>query len=171
MIKAAVEDAINKQIVREMYSSNLYLAMAAYYQNLNLSGFTNWMRIQAQEETAHAMKFFDYLLERGGKAVIGQIEAPPTDWPSPLAVFEAAYEHEQKVTAWINELADIAMQEKDYATHILLQWFITEQVEEEANTNDIVERLKLIGESRSALFMIDNELKQRVFTPIPTTAP
>ena len=165
MIKKVVQDEINEQIVRELYSSNLYLSMAAYYRLINLNGAANWMRVQVQEEMFHAMKFFDYLLERGGEAKIGVINAPPTKWKSPLDVFEAAQKHEESVTEYINKLATLAIKENDYATNILLQWFITEQVEEEATVTEIVERMKLAGESKSSLFMLDSELKTRVFVP------
>lgn len=165
MIKKIIEDAINQQIVREMYSSNLYLAMSAYFASINLNGFSNWMHVQAEEEMMHALKFFDYLIDRGGKVRIGQIAAPPSEWESPLAAFEDALRHEQLVTGWINELADLAFSEKDHATSSMLQWFIDEQVEEEATTSEIVERLKLIGDSKGALFFLDNELKQRKSAP------
>jgi ferritin len=165
MIKKVVQEEINKQIAREIYSSNLYLSMAAYYHTINLNGFANWMRVQAQEEMFHAMKFFDYLLERGGEAKIGLIEAPPTKWKTPLDVFIASQKHEEKVTDFINKLAALAMKENDFATNILLQWFITEQVEEEATVTEIVERMKLAGDSKSSLFMLDSELKTRVFVP------
>jgi ferritin len=168
MIKQTIQDAINAQITREMYSSNLYLSMVGYFQNLNLNGFAHWMRIQTQEENAHAMKFFDFLLERGGSLKLGKIDAPPTNWNSVLEAMEAALQHEEKVTKWINELSALAMKESDFATSILLQWFITEQVEEESNANDIIGRLKLIGDSKSGLFMLDSELKTRIYTPIAT---
>ena len=161
MIKKTIEKAINEQIVREMYSSNLYLSMSAYYASINLNGFANWMHLQAEEEMMHALKFFDYLIDRGGKVIIGAIAAPQTEWESPLAAFEDALKHEQLVTGWINDLADLAFSEKDHATSSMLQWFIDEQVEEEASTGDIVERLKLIGDSKGALFFLDNELKSR----------
>lgn len=161
MLKKVIEDAINQQIVREMYSSNLYLAMSAYFASINLKGFANWMHVQAEEEMMHALKFFDYVIDRGGKVKIGQIAAPPSEWESPLAAFEDALRHEQLVTGWINELADLAFSEKDHATSSMLQWFIDEQVEEEATTSEIVERLKLIGDSKGALFFLDNELKAR----------
>lgn len=165
MIKKVIEDAINQQIVREMYSSNLYLAMSAYFASINLNGFSNWMHVQAEEEMMHALKFFDYLIDRGGKVKIGQIAAPPSEWESPLAAFEDALRHEQLVTGWINDLADLSFNEKDHATSSMLQWFIDEQVEEEATTSEIVERLKLIGDSKGALFFLDNELKQRKSAP------
>lgn len=165
MIKKVIEDAINKQITREMYSSNLYLAMAGYLHSVNLNGMANWMRIQAKEEMDHAMKFFDYLLDRGGTFQLGAMDAPPSEWNSAVDAFEAAYEHEQKVTAWITEIAELAKAEKDHATDILLQWFITEQVEEEATASEIVERLKMADGSKGGIFMMDNELKQRTYTP------
>ncbi len=165
MIKQVMVDAINEQIRKEMYSSNLYLAMAAYYHSINMNGFANWMRIQAQEEQSHALKLFDYLLDRGGKVKLGQINATPTEWESPLAGFEAAYAHEQSITASINDLYDLALQEKDHASGTMLQWFINEQVEEEATVSEIVDRVKLAGESGAGLFFLDSELKSRVFTP------
>jgi ferritin len=155
MIKQVMQDAINKQIAKEMYSSNLYLAIAAYFHSINLNGFAHWMRLQAQEEMTHALKFFDYLLDRGGHVEIGSLEAPPSEWDSPLAGFEASYLHEQSITESINKLA---------ATTILLQWFITEQVEEEATVSEIVDRIKLAGDSAGGLFFLDNELKQRQLT-------
>ncbi|MCX6154247.1 MAG: ferritin [Candidatus Kapabacteria bacterium] len=170
MIKTTVQEAINQQIVREMFSSNLYLSMSAYFHSINLPGFANWMHVQAQEETTHAIKFFDYLLARGGIVTLGVIDAPELSWESPLAAFEAAYEHEQKVTSWINEIADLAFAEKDHPTNVLIQWFINEQVEEESNASDIVARMRLAGHDRSSMFFLDNELKQRKFVPPATGA-
>ncbi len=160
-----MEDAINEQITRELYSANLYLAMAAYYHSKNLNGFANWMRIQASEEMQHAMKFFDYLLERDGKIVLGTIDAPPTEWASTLDAFEKALEHERYITKNINELADLSFEQRDHATSNMLQWFVNEQVEEEATTGEIVDCLKLAGDSKSPLFMLDSELKSRKATP------
>lgn len=164
MIKEKVRDAINAQIAKEMYSSNLYLAMSSYYKSMNLNGFANWMRIQAQEETFHAMKFFDYLLDRGGEVQLAKIDAPAMKWDSPLAAFEAALAHEEMITESINSIAEIAMNERDFASNSFLQWFIDEQVEEEATTGEIVDRLKMAQGSPGALFMLDTELKARVFT-------
>ncbi len=164
MIKKTIEDAINQQIVREMYSSNLYLSMAAYYSTVNLKGFANWMHIQAEEEMIHALKFFDYILDRGGKVSIGNIAAPKNEWSSPEDAFSDALHHEQLVTGWINDLADLAFQEKDHATSSMLRWFIDEQVEEEATTSEILERIRLIGDSKGGLFFLDSELKTRVMT-------
>ncbi len=161
MIKKVMQDAINKQIAKEMFSSNLYLSIAAYFHSINLNGFAHWMRLQAQEEMTHALKFFDYLLDRGGNVQIGSMDAPASKWKSPLDGFEASYNHEQSITQSINELADLAAKEGDHATTILLQWFITEQVEEEATVSEIVDRIKLAGDSAGGLFFLDNELKQR----------
>jgi len=160
-MKEVIQNALNAQLTREMYSSNLYLAMAGYFQSINLKGFAHWMRLQAQEETTHAMKFFDYLLDRGAIVQIDAIEKPPSKWDSPLAAMEAALKHEQFITQNINSLADLAIKEGDHATQIFLQWFVTEQVEEEANVTEIVEKLKLIGDWKGGLLMIDNELGKR----------
>jgi len=165
MIKTSIQDAINQQIVREMYSSNLYLAMASYYATQNLNGFSKWMHFQAEEEMMHALKFFDYLVNRGGKPEVGAIAAPKKDWDSPLQAFTDAYAHEQLVTSWIYDIVDLAIAEKDHATHSLLPWSVNEQVEEEANTSLIVNKLKLIGPDPQGLFLIDSELGNR---PAPT---
>ena len=169
MIKEKIQDALNKQINAELYSSYLYLSMSAYFESINLKGCANWMRVQTQEELVHAMKFYDYLIERGGKVVLSSIESPPTEWPSPLAIFEQAYQHEQKVTGLINELVDLAIAEKDHATNIILQWFVSEQVEEEASADEVVQKIKLMGDARGGIFMLDRELAQRVFAPPTAT--
>jgi len=163
MISEKMEIALNKQINAELYSSYLYLSMAAYFESVDLAGCANWMRAQTQEEIFHAMKMYDFLNERGGRVKLTAIEAPPTEWESPLAVFEHAYKHEQLVTSLINDLMELAISEKDHATQIFLQWFVSEQVEEEASANEVVQKLKLAGDS--GLFMVDRELGQRVFTP------
>lgn len=169
MISKKMEDGFNKQIAAEFYSAHLYLAMAAYLESIDLPGFANWMRIQFQEEEFHAHKMFDYVIERDGRAVLKGFEAPPFEWKSPLDVFETAYSHEQKVTSMINNLVDIAIEEKDHASNIFLQWFVNEQVEEEASAKSIIQQLKLLGESKAGLFQVDREMGQRIFTP-PTTA-
>lgn len=169
MIGTKMQNALNGQVVAEQYSAYLYLSMAAHFESTNLSGMANWMRIQVQEEQFHAMKLFNYVLERGGKVTLGPIEAPPNDWDSPLAVFEATLKHEQKVTGLINDLVYLAREEKDNASEIFLQWFVNEQVEEEDNASTIVGQLELIKDSPEALFMMDKDLSQRIFTP-PATA-
>jgi len=163
MLSKNMEKALNKQINAELYSAYLYLAMAAYFESLSLSGFANWMRIQAQEELTHAMKFYDFVYERGGRVVLDAVDAPPEAWDSSLAAFEGAYEHECKVSAMINDLVNLALEEKDHATNTFLQWFVSEQVEEEASADAVVQKLKLIGDHGNGIFMLDRELGQRVF--------
>jgi ferritin len=162
-----MEAALNSQINAELYSSYLYLSMSAYCDSQNLAGMANWMRIQAQEEHTHAMKFFDFVNERDGRVLLTQIEAPKTEWTSPLDVFEETLAHEQKVTGLINDLVDLSLEEKDHASNTFLQWFVTEQVEEEATAKTILDKLKLIGDNPVALYMLDGELGQRTL-PSPT---
>ena len=161
MIKDEIQDVVNNQINRELYSAYLYLSMAAYFESINLRGFAHWMRVQAREELGHAMKLYDHLVERGGRVTLQPIEAPPKEWKSPLNVFEDVYEHERKVTQMIDNLVNLAKAEGDHATEVFLQWFVNEQVEEEASALEILEKLKLIGESGHAIFMIDRELAKR----------
>lgn len=165
MIDKKMEQAINDQINAELYSAYLYLSMAAHFEDVGLSGMASWMKIQAQEEVFHAMKFFDFVNERGGRVKLTAIDEPKFDWSSPLEVFSAGYKHEQYVTGRINDLVDIAEELKDRATFNFLQWYVEEQVEEEATADEIVNKLKLIGDNTSALFMLDKELGARVFTP------
>lgn len=165
MISKKMQDAFNNQIAAEFFSAHLYLAMEAYLQAVDLPGFANWMRIQYQEEVFHGLKMFDYVIERDGRAQVKAWEAPEFEWKGTLDAFEAVYKHEQKVTGLIHSLVDIAQSEKDHATQIFLEWFVTEQVEEEASARAIIQQLKLIGDSRAALFQLDRELGQRVFTP------
>jgi len=161
MISKPISEAMNAQVVHEMYSAYLYLSMAAYFEAENLPGFAQWMRVQFQEEQSHAIKFFDYILERGGKVELDAIAKPAVDFKSPLAVFEAAYEHEQKVTGLILGIYDKAVAEKDVASQIFLQWFVNEQVEEEKNASDIVDMLKKIGPSVGSLYQLDHRLGKR----------
>ena len=170
MLNNDMEKALNAQVNAEMYSAYLYLSMSAYFQSKSLGGFASWMRVQAQEEMVHAMKLYDFINERGGRVILAPIEAPPTEWDSPLATFEAVYEHEQKVTGLINELVELALEKHDHATNIFLQWFVSEQVEEEDSANDVVEKIKLVGDAKGGLFMLDRELGQRVFTPPAETS-
>lgn len=163
MISEKMNAAFNKQIKDEMYSSNLYLSMVSYFEEVGLKGFANWMRIQVQEENAHAMGLFDYLIERDGRVIVEAIDKPEFEWDSPLACFEAVYKHEQLVTSLINSLVDVAEQEKDRAAISFLQWYIKEQVEEEANCSEICAKLKLIGDDKHALLLIDQELGARTF--------
>ncbi len=169
MISKKLEEALNKQINAEMYSAYMYLSMVAYFESANLSGFANWMKAQTQEELMHAMKIYDYVNERGGRVTLKAIDGPPTNWESTLAVFEAVYAHEQKVTGLINKLVDLATKEKDHATNNFLQWFVKEQVEEESSADEIVQKLKLMTDAPDGMHVLDNEMGQRVFTPPTTT--
>lgn len=170
MINERVRKVINEQINKELYSSYLYLSMSAYFENKNLKGFANWTRVQALEESAHGLKFYDYLNNRGGKVELAPIEGPKTNWNSILEIFEEIYEHEQKVTALINNIAHVAFEERDFATQSYIQWFVNEQVEEESNASGLIEQLKLIGDNSSGIFMLDKELGTRVFLPPPPYA-
>jgi ferritin len=165
-------DAINDQIKWELYSSYLYLSMSAWYDSIGLRGFANWERIQSMEERDHAMKFFDYVLSRGGIIELQAIDAPPSLWESPEKAFEFQYEHEQLVTAKINNLVEIAHEEHDHATYNLLQWFVDEQVEEEENARTILEKLSMESDETgmSVLFMVDKDLAARVYHPPQTQA-
>lgn len=164
MMTDKMTKALNDQINAEMYSAYLYLAMSSYFSSINLDGMATWMRVQAQEEMFHGMKIYDFVNERGGRAVMQAIDQPPAEWVSALAVFENALAHEQKVTSLINNLVDLSMAERDHATTIFLQWFVTEQVEEEATATGVVNKLKMVGHDASSLFALDQELGQRIFT-------
>ncbi len=161
MINKAMQDAMNEQVNKEFFSSYLYLSMAAYFEERNLAGFAHWMRIQEAEEREHAMKFYNFVLERGGKVTLKALQAPKTDWKSSLELFEEAAAHEAMITASINALYELAMKEKDYPALTMLQWFITEQVEEEKNAADIVANLKLIEDRGTAVLMLDHRLAKR----------
>jgi len=157
-----MEKAINGQINKEFYSAYLYLAMSAYCNKINMLGCEHWFRLQYDEEIIHMTKLFDYLMQHGGEARLMKIDEPAADFGSVLGAFEAALKHEQFVTQSINELLNVAVEEKDHATQVFLQWFITEQVEEEANAKEIVDRLQMIGDNGAALMMVDDKLGQRL---------
>ena len=161
MIGKPMQDAMNEQINKELFSAYLYLSMAAYFEDKNLPGFAHWMRVQADEEREHAMKFYDFILERGGKVLLKAIDAPKTEWTSSLEVAEEVAAHEAKVTASIYALYELALKEKDYPAQVMLQWFISEQVEEEKNAAEIVANLKLIEERGTAVLMLDHRLAKR----------
>ena len=161
MISNAMQKAINEQINKELYSSYLYLSMAAFFENRNLPGFAKWMHVQAGEEHEHGMKFFKNLVDRGGKVELRAIAAPETDWKTNLDVFKQVQEHEAAVTASINALYELALKEKDYPAQVMLQWFISEQVEEEKNAADIVQQLELIDAKGTAVLMLDHQLGKR----------
>ncbi|MHB8994687.1 MAG: ferritin [Armatimonadota bacterium] len=170
MLNEKMRDAINDQINKELYSAYLYQSMMAHFEAMGLQGFATWMRIQSMEETLHAYKFYDYVIERGGKVTLMAIDGPETEWPTPLAAMAQVLEHEQFVTSRINGLMDIALEIRDHATVSFLNWFIDEQVEEEATAEGIVNKLKLIGDNPQALLMIDGELGARVFA-VPAGMP
>lgn len=165
MLKENVQEALNEQLNAELYSSYLYLSMSTYFQSVELRGFANWMRVQAQEELSHAMKFYDYVNKSGGRVILKEISAPQTEWDSPRATFEHVFQHEQKVTSLIHNLVGLATKEKDHTTNNFLQWFVKEQVEEESSANEVLEKVKLVGDESSGLLSLDQELGQRVFTP------
>jgi len=167
MIGKAMEAAINKQINAELYSAYLYLAMSAWLDGLQLPGFAHWMRAQAQEEMTHAMRFYAYLGGRGGQTALEAIQAPPGQWASPLACFEEVAAHEAKVTALINGLMDLALEARDHASVNMLQWFIAEQVEEEASAAEVIGKLKLVAQTHGGLFMLDKDMAARTFVMPP----
>ena len=165
MLSAKMAEALNKQVNKEMYSAYLYMSMSAYSAYIGLKGFANWFMVQYQEEMTHAMKIYDYINDQGGQVKLMAIEQPLTEFESPLDMFEKTLAHEKFITKSINELVDLAIAEKDHATNIFLQWFVTEQIEEEGNDNEIIARLKLVGKDGNGLLMLDKELAMRVFTP------
>ena len=161
MLSENIGKALNDQLNRELFSSYYYLSMAAYFLTQNLKGFSHWMRIQSQEETIHALKIYDFIDDRDGEIDLNAINAPPQEWDTPLDVFQDALKHEQKISNHIYELADLSLQEKDHATNTFLQWFIAEQVEEEATAKEVIDTLKLIGNEGNGLFLLDRDLVQR----------
>ena len=169
MIKREVLDALNAQINAETYSAYMYLSMAAYFENMGLSGFANWMKVQYQEESAHALKFFNYVVERGGKVELKAVDQVPVDFDGIVDVYEKTLTHEVHVTDLINNLMDVAVKANDHAAQSFLKWFVDEQVEEEANVEKILSTLKLINGQGNGIFMMDRELGQRVFVD-PNTA-
>ncbi len=165
MLSKTMQKSLNNQMTREFYSGYLYLAMSSWCDGQDLPGFANWLRVQAQEELSHAMKFFDYLNEAGGAAKLGGIDAPPASFKSLAAVFEETVKHEQLITSYINKLSTQAMKENDHATRIFLEWFVTEQVEEEASAGQVLANVKRVGNDGKGILMLDNEMAQRTFTP------
>ena len=161
MISDAMQKAINEQINKELYSSYLYLSMAAYFESNNLPGFAKWMYVQADEERGHGMKLFGHLVDRSGRVTLAPIAGPQTEWKTSLELFKQVQSHEAAVTASINALYEVALKEKDYPAQVLLQWFITEQVEEEKNAADIVQQLELIDARGTAVLMLDHQLGKR----------
>lgn len=159
--------ALNEQINAEIYSAYLYMSMAAYCEGLQLPGFAHWFKLQAQEEMTHALRFFNHAHERGGQVTLKAIKAPETSWPSPLACLEAVLKHECLVTGLINKLVSLARQQQDYASENFLQWFVKEQVEEEASVREVIGKLKLVNETPGGLFMLDKDMCARQFVMPP----
>jgi ferritin len=169
VLSERMADSLNEQINKEIYSAYLYLSMSAYSTFIGMKGFANWFLVQYQEEMMHAMKIYDYINDQGGQVKLLAVKKPPTEFGSPLEMFEKTLEHEKFVTKCINDLVDLAIKGNDHASNIFLQWFVTEQIEEEANDNEIISKLKLVGEDGKGLFMIDKELAARGFTPPATS--
>ena len=158
MISKNLQSAINTQIRNEYYSSYLYLSMAAYCESINFSGFSSWLRKQSEEELTHALRLFDYIIDRDGRVVLDTIDQPPSEFGSLLEMFQQVLDHEKEVTSMINSLYELAVSENDHATAVELQWFINEQVEEEKSAGDIVENIKLAGKNSAALLMLDQRV-------------
>ena len=161
MLKNPMLDKLNDQLNSEIFSAYLYFSMAGYFESVNLKGFANWMEIQAQEELAHAHRLYKYTIDRGGRPKMAAIDAPREEWGSPLEAMQDAYDHECKISAQINECVTLALKENDHPTNTMLQWFVSEQVEEEAAADDIVQKLKLIADNSTGLYLLDSELSKR----------
>jgi ferritin len=170
MLKKSMQKAINDQINAEIYSSYLYLSMAGHCQANDLNGMANWFRVQAQEELVHVMKFFSYVTDKGGRALLEAVAKPPGDWTSPQDLFQNVLAHEESVTARINKLLEQAAKENDHTTVTFLQWFVNEQIEEEASVRQIIGQLKLMGDSGQGIYLLDRELATRIFV-MPVTGP
>ena len=166
MLSKKLQEAINDQINFEFYSAYVYLSMCAWFKDQNFNGFAHWMEVQTREEIFHAMKFFNFVFDRGGNVAMATVKVPAGDWKSPLDTFKQAFEHEQTVTSRISDLMDLALKERDHVAAALLQWFINEQIEEEANVRNIVDQLKMMGESKDSVFMLDRELNARQVSPL-----
>ncbi len=162
MISKTMEDALNRQINRELYSAYLYLSMSAYFEAIPLRGFAHWLRVQVREETTHAEKMYSYLIQSGGRAKMAAIEEPKGEWKSPLDVFLQVAAHEKAVTGLINNLVSLSVRENDQVTNAMLQWFVKEQVEEEENAGDVVAKIRMIGDTPAELIMLDHHLGKRV---------
>ena len=165
MLGKKMEEALNEQMNKEIYSAYIYQSMSAHASFMGLKGFANWFDVQREEEISHSRKIYDFINERGGKVKLLAVEEPPGEFDSALDMFEKTLAHEQFITKSINELMDLAIEEKDHATQIFLQWFVTEQIEEEDNDREIIDKLKLIGNDGNGLLMLDKELGARTFTP------
>jgi len=169
MLSKKMEEEFNGQVNKELYSAYLYLSMSSYCAATGFMGFANWMEVQAKEELDHAMKMYDHIIERGGNAKLATIQQPDAVWANLTNVFEATLKHEQFVTSCINHLMEIAVAEKDFASMNFLNWYINEQIEEEANADELVKKLQFIGDDKNALLSLNTELAARVYTPVTTT--
>ena len=156
-----VQDALNTQINAELHSAYIYLSMSAHFEEQSLSGMAQWMRLQAEEEMEHAMRLYDFVHTRGGRVILEAVEGPPTEWGTPVSIFEAALAHEKKITGMIHDLYALSMEEKDYPTQSMLQWFVDEQVEEEDNVGTVVDQLKMVSDDLPSLLLMDRELGAR----------
>jgi ferritin len=170
MLNEKVEAALNEQLNKEIFSAYLYFSMSAWFSSHSLKGFANWMHVQGLEELAHSQKFYNFIIERGGRVRFTDIEAPRVEWDNPLEIYQETLKHEEFVTESINKLVGISREVTDNATEIFLQWFVTEQIEEEGSVNEILDRLKMAGDNPSAILMLDSEMGTRVFTPIDAGA-
>lgn len=168
MISEKMQQELNEQVNKEFYSAYMYLAMSAYCNTIGLPGFSHWMRMQYEEESLHVTKMYDYILDQGGQIHLKMIEEPSKEFGTPIEIFEKTLEHEQFVTKAIHNLMSLAVEERDYATQTFLQWYVTEQVEEESNVNDILSPLRMVGNDKGGLMMIDQKLNGRAApTPLP----
>ncbi len=163
MLKESVLNKLNEQIALEGYSAYLYYAMVGYFETINLKGFSNWMLIQAQEEITHMHRIFTYVYDRGASVTLQQVDQPPAKWESPVACIAETLEHEQMISEKINGCVSLALEENDHSTNAMLQWFVSEQVEEEANADDLLQKLMMVGDNASGLFLLDTELAKRTF--------
>ncbi len=168
MLKGKMAEALNKQINEEFFSAYLYLSMSGYFESIGLKGFANWMMVQYKEEVDHGMKFYNYLLSQGADIKLLPIAEPPHTWDSPLNAYEETLKHEQHITKCINDIVDLAEELKDRATFNFLQWYVDEQIEEEENDREIIDKLKLVGDNKSGLFMLDKDLSARIYKPLAT---
>lgn len=170
MLSEKMQNELNEQLNYELFSAYVYFSMEAYFLDKNLNGFANWMHVQAMEEMTHVLKFFNFLHESDGRVLLKPVEGPRTEWGSSLEAFEEAYAHEQSVTRRIHNIVDLALREKDFATHSFLQWFVNEQVEEENNAKQNVQNVKMVSDNSGAIFLLDRELAARVFVPPAASA-
>ncbi|MEK7793849.1 MAG: ferritin [Candidatus Hydrogenedentota bacterium] len=161
MLSKVIEDKLNEQLGHELYSAYLYYSMSAYFESVNLDGFANWMKIQAQEELTHVDKIFGYVNNRGGRVRLTAVAAPTVEWASPVAAMQDSYKHECFISGTINACVSLALSTSDHSTNAFLQWFVAEQVEEEKAADEVLQKLKLIGDNGSGMFLLDNELSKR----------